>query len=277
MAREDREQRPKTIGENPANPAVGNRLTLAVDGPAGKRSETIDLIHTLAGVLVTAGYDLSAGKDVVHLTDSGIALRPGLVSFAPRDDLSMQMCTSIEVRLPEADGLPFFEYQHSVGETGALAVRAGFESWVQVDLPVILAVAQEPLLDLSSIRFQEKDQPARRAILGPVAILAVPESGAGESTDATEHPDCCPCCLLTHSMTAYREQVMSGSLVAIRLYAAMLPDGPQADCRINGEDCEAGKVALAKYAASWPTDRIQTRKQYVIVHNHDLPSSEQKE
>jgi hypothetical protein len=54
----------------------------------------------------------------------------------------------------------------------------------------------------------------------------------------------------------------------VRLFAMRGADGAaEADCRLNGEDWEAGKAALIKYVESWPDLGVEFRKQYVIIQD----------
>jgi len=41
----------------------------------------------------------------------------------------------------------------------------------------------------------------------------------------------------------------------------------EADCRVNGEEFEPGKLALRKYVETWPEAGIEFRKQYVVIQN----------
>src|SRR5215510_12369335 len=76
----------------------------------------------------------------------------------------------------------------------------------------------------------------------------------------------CPCCLLTNSYGAFESLIESDGFFAIRLLAMRNGDGSaQADCRVNGEDWQAGQRALCDCARTWPDAGFEVRKQYVVL------------
>src|SRR5690348_11923615 len=80
--------------------------------------------------------------------------------------------------------------------------------------------------------------------------------------------DFCPCCFLTNSMETFKGMLEGEGFFAIRFYAVRDAEGQaQADCRVNGEDFEAGKQALLKYVEKWPAAGFEFRKQYVIIQD----------
>ena len=88
-----------------------------------------------------------------------------------------------------------------------------------------------------------------------------PERASGQA----EHPFC-PCCLLTNTFETFEPLIESDRFFAIRLLAMRNGDGSaRADCRVNGEDWEAGQQALCDYAGTWPDAGFEVRKQYVVV------------
>jgi len=179
--------------------------------------------------------------------------------------------TTVEVSHPEAIPAGLFEYQHSTGDNSADALEKGFSQWVQVDFVVLLeALRDKP----GSSTFMDLEFPEvggvarkRRAILGPVAHLATeppPSYSNGEGEE--EHPPFCTCCLLTNSFEAFKPLLEDDNFYGIRLFAARDENGtPQADCRVNGEDFEAGAQALRNYAARWAKAGYEFRKQYVVL------------
>jgi hypothetical protein len=53
-----------------------------------------------------------------------------------------------------------------------------------------------------------------------------------------------------------------------RLLALRDPKGePGADCRLNGDDHDAGAEALRRYVTTWPGRAFEMRKQYVVIHS----------
>ena len=73
-------------------------------------------------------------------------------------------------------------------------------------------------------------------------------------------------------MPAFKDELETDAFVAIRLFAARDENGtPQADCRVNGRDHEAGMEALREYARTWPPAGIELRKQYVVLRTIPNP------
>ena len=186
-------------------------------------------------------------------------------------------------------GADAFEYQHSTGETIDASVAAGFNHWRQLDLPVLIEALRDKLQQCSAMELTfpaaEGTPPRmRRVVLGPVAHFRQHEPPAdappqcapgGDGSKPADH-DFCPCCLFSRTIEAFKPLVESDGFYAIRFYAARDGDGvPQADCRVNGEDSEAGKAALINYAASWPPAGFEFRKQYVVIQ--PIPSREAAE
>jgi hypothetical protein len=267
---------PESVGEEPVpggNPARGPSLRLAVTGPAGERMEEIDLAQTLSRVFFQLGRAHTVQKSVLTDEETGIEFRPGIVSFQPLEDLSMSMCTTIEVVHPQHFPEGFFEYQHSCEVTGELAVRSGFEAWAKVDLPVILDARQAVLETCTALEMELPSGRKRRVLLGPVSYMRQPEKEgtpdlSAEEDENGEHPPFCRCCLFTNSASAFQSLIDSDGVHAVRLFAMRDEDGnPGADCRVNGEDDPAGKEALLAYAATWPPAGTEFRKQYVIIRD----------
>jgi hypothetical protein len=257
-------QPPAGVG---GNQRLGTRFRLSVKGPAGQRDEEINLVSVLSGVFTRLGREHSARDSVLTDTLSGITFRPELVSFQPCDDLSMWTSTTIEIG--HATKLPstFFEYQHSIGASGALSFAKGFEDWAQLDLPVVLdALSPEPK-SCTVMEFEFQNRKSRRVLLGPVSLLA-PKREEPISNNPKAHPPFCPCCLFSHSVEAFKPLVDSGGFAAVRLYATRTDEGAvQADCRVNGEDFPAGADALIAYARTWPGLSFEARKQYIIIQD----------
>jgi hypothetical protein len=147
---------------------------------------------------------------------------------------------------------------------------------MQVDLPVLLEALRDKPEKCMAMMMEfpasaDKGARSRRAVLGPAAHFRQrqPEKSEwrDESGEKKQH-DFCPCCLLTNSIDAFKPMLESDGFYAIRFYAARDGDGqPQADCRVNGEDFEAGKQALLKYVEKWPAAGVEFRKQYVVLQN----------
>lgn len=261
------------------NPGRGSKLTLSVTGPAGERTENIDLVQMLSEVFSKLGREHSYDGTKVTDRESGLVLQPAVASFQPTDDLSMQMCTTIEIAHPIHFPKPFFEFQHSVGDTGKLAVRSGFEAWTQLDLPVLLDALQSPPKTCTALEMQLPGGTNRRVLLGPVWLWAPQnpapppseETGSSEPTGEESHPRICACCMFTNSAKAFYPLIDGGGIHAIRLYTMRNADGSaEADCRVNGEDFPEGQRALVDYVATWPPGGFEARKQYILIQ--DTPS-----
>lgn len=148
----------------------------------------------------------------------------------------------------------------------AESFRSGIENWADLDLLVILDshedMPKESLsMQMNALAFVVKKGTSRRLLMGPTSHLA--QNPLPEDTD--EHPFC-PCCLFTNSIDAFKILIESELYIGIRLFAARNTDGSvAADCRVNGEDYEAGAQALMRYAESWPQRGLEFRKQYAVI------------
>jgi len=251
----------------PGNPGKGHSLRLAVQGPAGQRSEEIDLAKIFAKLLTQKGRSVSRAGALVQDEETGLQFLPSVVSFQPGDDLSMQMCTTVEIRHPTRMPIPFFEYQHSVAAT------RGFEGWADLDLPVILDALEEKMETCTAMELTLPDGRRRRVILGPVSLMKPGADRAWanepEPGSAVPHPPACPCCMVTNAGQAFQHFMESDRFHALRLLALRNAEGaPSADCRVNGEEYDEGKAALTAYAARWPFTGVEMWKQYVIIQDH---------
>jgi hypothetical protein len=133
--------------------------------------------------------------------ESGLVLRPGFVSFQPLQQGGVQTLTTVEVSHPAGIPAGVFEYQHSTGDDTRQSVVKGFESWMQLDLPVFLdALRAKPerctFLEFSFPADAGKPAQKRRVVLGPVSHLV-----ARPAADQTEAHPFCPCCLLLAAAT----------------------------------------------------------------------------
>lgn len=207
------------------------------------------------------GRDVSVEKATVRDNATALEFKPGIVSFQPNDDLSIQTSTTIEIYHPEFFPESFFEYQHSRGQTADISIRDGFRHWAQLDLPVIFD-AIGGIKSCTAMEMKFPNGRNRQVILGPIQYYGptLKDEEGGE-----EHPPFCRCCLFTKIIEAFKAFVEGDGSFALRLYAAQSDGQAQADCRVNGEDYEVGKKALIQYAKSWPVDGTQFRKQYVII------------
>jgi hypothetical protein len=164
-----------------------------------------------------------------------------------------------------------FEYQHSTGNDTHQSIAKGFESWMQLDLPVFLDALRTKPQRCTFLEFElpaDVGRPAqkRRVVLGPVShLVSRPEESGSE-----EHPFC-PCCLFTRSGDVMKPKILDNHFYGIRLFAMRGQYGDaSADCRLNGEDWEPGKNALIAYVNSWPNRGVEFRKQYVILQTQPV-------
>lgn len=259
-----------------SNPGEGHTLKAAFANGVRSWTDSADLLASLAEVLTAAGHQVRRRAEWLSLP-SGLVLLPQVASFEPRDDGRVSTTSTIQVSHRELVPQGVFEYQHSQGPDLGSSFREGFRGFATFDLPVFLdALEADP--KGSTVLF--KSFPAahapgtflhRRMILGPTAYYAKSESPAG--TDE-EHPYC-PCCLLTHTFSAFEEQLASPEFYAIRLFAMRDANGEAlADCRINGNDWDPGKEALLQYIATWPERGVEFRKQYVCFQSRTSAPAE---
>ncbi len=279
-----REPQPKT---SPANPGVGVKATVAFANAEKSWTEEVDIVRSAEQALNKHGHAVDSHGTWLQLRDSDLVIQPLLAQAVPLDTGGIRTVTTIEVSHSEQILKGIFEYQHSTGDNLEDSITKGFEQWVQLDLvPLLDALMSEPKSCMTwHLSFPAKDgKPARvrRAVLGPVAHLmanppaqrAEPHTAGGTDNDDTsdDHPFC-PCCLLTNSFMAFKELFEGDDFVGIRLFAlrnAQLE--PEADCRVNGQDWEAGAKAIADYVRTWPDAGFEFRKQYVVIHS--MPNSE---
>lgn len=257
----------------------------SVGGQVGFRSgdrswtETFHVVRLAATALRGRGHVVVDHGRWLELPASRYVLQPRIAEIRPLDAGGVHTMTTIDIRQPELvpDGL--FEYQHSTGDNINESVRKGFESWADVDFPVLLdaRLARPETCTLWVMELPAGDgRPARtrRAILGGVSFYPEraprtppADSPADSAASCSGDDDFCPCCFLTRNAEAFRPLIEADGPAGIRFYAVRRADGTiGADCRINGEDFEQGIAALRSYAATWPGSGFAFRKQYVFLH-----------
>lgn len=252
---------------NPANPGQGNRLTAAFADGEKTWTEEADLVDLAAEILEQHGHDTEHHGSWLRHADTGLVIQPLLVSYQPVHKQGVRTTTTVEVSHPQAFPAGLFEYQHSAGRDLNESIRKGFDQWARLDLVTLLdALKPKPETCLVlEMRFgSDDDALARRAVLGPVAHYAVNPPPAEPGDEA--HPPFCGCCLLTNCFEPFQGLMRADAFYGVRLFAALDENGqPQADCRVNGEDFEAGAEALRRYATTWPPAGYEFRKQYVVL------------
>jgi hypothetical protein len=224
-------------------------------------------------VMGLRGHAVTRHDASLRHRDSGTVITPHLLEQHPATKVVRSM-TAMTMSHPRLAPNGVFEYQHAFGETLNEAVCSGFDQWVQLDFATFLdALRDRPQHSLTlEMTLPRGDGPGlnRRAVLGPVSYLVTsPQPG-----DADEHPFC-SCCLLTNTFEAFRPVFEADGFFGIRLFAARNEDGSaQADCRVNGQDWENGKLALRNYVDRWPQAGFEFRKQYVILQTLSTPGQQ---
>ena len=258
----------------PPDPGPMEAVAGTVAFANGERSwtETFHVADTLEQVLTRQEFYLTRDGNTVRLTESGYEIAPVLISFQPLDRGGAQTVTVTRVRHPTLIPGGLFEYQHSTGDSMADALAKGFDQWAQTDLAALLDALEEKPNRCTRMEMSfpatPDGRPARdrRVILGPVSHLLVPRPTSPAAAEE-EHPFC-PCCLLTRSFEAFKDQLQGEGTFGLRLFAMRNADGSTAaDCRVNGEEYEPGKAALRRYVDTWPPGGVEFRKQYVVVRS----------
>jgi hypothetical protein len=271
----------------PSNKGIGVSGKVRFSNAQRSWTEHFHVVKLAARVLAERGRRVRNEKSWLVDKASGFILLPRIVDLEPLENGGVRTTTTIQTNHPALVPDGVFEYQHSTGDSMEDSLRKGFDQWAQTDLVALLdALKPEPkTCPTLNMGFPEKDgKPAysRRAVLGPVvhyvqrpevyeeetgAEEKKPEAGGDVQGEQCERHAFCPCCLLTNSLDAFTELIEGPGFYALRLFAAREGEGgPQADCRVNGDDWEKGAEALRKYAATWPEAGYEFRKQYVVLH-----------
>ncbi len=248
------------------NPGRGPTIRAAFKNDQESWDDSADLVELLTAVLTERAHTVTRDGGCVRLS-SGLVLRPQVVSFEPEHPKGVQTSSTIEFSHPVMDGRALFEYQHSHGPDLQSSFRSGFDLWAQLDLATILdALGETP----TASQYMIKEWPAsetrarpfkRRLVLGPTAHWVAD----GKRGEDEAHPFC-PCCLFTSSFEAFLPLLETDRFFGIRFFALRDSHGDaQADCRVDGEDFEPGRLALLKYVETWPARGFEFRKQYVVM------------
>jgi hypothetical protein len=278
-----------TLPPTPAMPTRRGDVRVAFSNGRRTWTEETNIIRLLAEVLERHGHgatvrdeDDERGGGVEHV-ESGFVCVPTLENFQPLDRGGVQTVTTVRVTHPRLVPGGLFEFQHSVGDNIEDAFRKGFDPWAQMDFVTLLDASRRKPKSAMAMEMKfpaegERPPRVRRLVLGPVMHFRsnppppqTPKE-AGEPGEGSEH-DFCPCCLLMQSFEPFKSLVEGDGFHGIRLYATRDENGETAaDCRIDGEDFEAGKAALRAYVARWPQAGVEFRKQYVVVQSLDEPT-----
>jgi len=247
-----------------AGRGVSMHATFTHEGRTWK--ESANLVECLDHALKECGHTGAIHKGHVRL-ENGLIMHPRVAHFAALDEGGARTVTTVETSLPGRIPPAIFEYQHSSGKTVVESITSGLKNWAQLDLPAFLESLEESPKNCITIGpgKVESETPAeiyRRIILGPVARFAQDPDKHEEG----EHPPFCLCCLFSHSIQAFDSLLKKSEYFGVRLYAMRDQNGEfGADCRVNGLDWPEGMEALKAYAATWPGQGVEFRKQYIVI------------
>lgn len=240
-----------------ANEGYGYSFKVAFKNAEREWEEAFNLIHFLAKTLAENNIRYKEYEDHLLLLDDMI-LQPQILSFSARDDGNVSSTTTVQVNSHAQIPAGLFEYQHSIGADLENSLVKGFNNWINSDLKTLLeALTQTENCTSMQMEFPNR---TRQMVLGPVTHY-------GKSQSIEEH-SFCPCCFLTNNFETFKSYIESDQVYGIRFFASRSENGEvEADCRINGADFEAGKLALIEYGKTWPGNEFEFRKQYVVVKN----------
>jgi hypothetical protein len=234
-----------------------------------------DVVQLAALVLEQRGHSVRRHETWLEYPGSKFLFRPRLTELHQLKDGGFRSVSTVTTSHPELAPNGIFEYQHATGNSVIDAVCRGFDDWTQLDFVVLIDAERDKAEHCTT--FEMKYPPRegmaplnRRALLGPVVhfVQGSPGTAALEGGPKEEDHPFCPCCLLTNTFEAFRPLVEADGFFGIRLVAVRDETGsPQADCRVNGEDWDAGARALRDYVNRWPQSGYELRKQYVVVQN----------
>ncbi len=239
------------------NEGYGYSFSVAFKNTEREWEEQFNLIHLLAKALSDHQLRYREYEDHLLLLDD-IILQPQILSFSPRDDGNVSTSTTIQINSQNQIPSGLFEYQHSIGSDLENSLFKGFNNWIQSDLKTLLEALTE-LKDCTSMQMELRSR-IRQMVLGPVTHYG--------NVQSTEEHSFCPCCFLTNNFETFKPYIESDDIFGIRFFTSRSENGEvEADCRINGSDFEAGKLALIEYGKTWPGTDFEFRKQYVVVKN----------
>jgi hypothetical protein len=234
-----------------------------------------DIVQLAALALEQRGHSVTRHETRLEHRGTKFIFRPRLSELHQLKDGGFHSVTTITTIHPEFAPNGIFEFQHATGDNATAAICRGFEEWAQLDLAVLIdAELDKPKRCTAfEMTFPPRDGAAplnRRAMLGPVKhfVKALPGTPAVDRTSEEQDHPFCPCCLLTNTFKGFLPFIEADGFFGIQMVAVRDESGsPQADCRVNGQDWEAGKQALREYVDRWPQAGYELRKQYVVLQN----------
>lgn len=256
---------------HPSNPGRGVTLNLSWEDGA---EENYNVVKLLMGVFLDDGDFVEPDTSELYHPRSGLILRPRIVDLSAIEGGGVRTVTTIEVRHPTLLPEGAFEYQHSAGDNLEEAFRRGFETWIQADFPVFRNALLDELEDCTALVFDFPERPnrpakRRRLVLGPLVYGAARTVPKGP--DACSHPSC-PTCLFMRVFKPFTELLESDETACVRLFAMRDQAGQTgADCRVNGEDFDSGREALAESVEGWAGEGFEFRKQLLLIQSLPEP------
>jgi hypothetical protein len=249
---------------SPDNPGKGTGIRASFSSAQRSWEDEADALVCLARVLRARRLAFEQHEARLDLPD-GLTLRPQFVRLQPRDDESVSTVSTIEVNHPQLCPQGTFEYQHAIGRSISDSLELGFTGWADTDLPVFIDALRDELKDCTAVVTSQERWPRKRQIIFGPPVRAMRRPTQEEAPAAH---DFCPCCLFTNCFDAFVQFLEGNSFCGVRLFASRDDEGAtSADCRIDGVDWPAGAEALRKYAATWPGQGLEYRKQYVLIRN----------
>ena len=234
-----------------------------------------DIVQLAALALEQRGHPVTRHETWLEHSGTKFILKPRLVELNDLRDGGFHSVTTITTTHPELAPNGIFEFQHATGDSDLVAIRRGFEEWAQLDLVALMDAEREKPQQCTALEmtFPPREGATtldRRALLGPIMHFAQALPGAATPQHASKEEDhpFCPCCLLTNTFEAFRQFIETNGFFGIRMVAVRDESGSsQADCRVNGNDWEAGAQALRGYVDRWPQAGYEIRKQYVVLQD----------
>ena len=247
-------------------------IVIALAGGDG----AVDIVTEAEAMLTGLEYTVERRGADLYLPEFSLTFSPRGIGLSQSDSGTVRTVSIVRAVHPEAFPAGIFEYQRGAGANPREALQYGLNRWARLDVPVFCDALLETPKQCTTMEMTfplEDGRPERkhRVILGPTAhmMASPPEEMAGGSCG--EEHSFCPCCLTTQCMDSFLPLFESSETLGVRLLAMRDDNGEtSADCRINGEDFEAGKEALRAYARGWPRHGFEFRKQYVLYQSLPL-------
>jgi hypothetical protein len=260
-----------------SNPGNGTHFEISYDEEGTKNFELVDLIEMMVILFKKTGEKITKHDGWIEHIASGLQILPQFVDLETYPDGSVRTQSTIQLSHPDYFPEGIFEFQHSDGSTVVHSLFFGFAQWQQQCLNTILDSLRAEPEDCHAIRTMVPvrnglPQHARKATFGHVLQLtAEQETIVVANEQADPDHSFCDCCLFTKNLKTFAPLFESNRYYCLLLYAARYPNGDiVADCRINGEDFPEGISTLIEYAATWPGQGFESRKQYVVLNNDDI-------